>query len=912
MLQFDKDGIQKTTLDFSHEDGFRAGIEWEKRDALILGKDGEVIFQQKNVEFPAGVSQNCVNIVSQKYFWGDQDLGERESSLADMIERVSTRIMDWATDQKYFANLKSKQFFYHDLCAVLAMQLGAFNSPVWFNIGVDANPQQASACFLLKTGDTLEEIMQTAADMSEVFRGGSGEGCSLSKIRSSYEKLTGGGKPSGPLSFLKIWDTTADVIKSGGKSRRAAMFHGLHTSHPDIEEFVVAKAREECKQYMIQAAASAIKSGSLKLPSEIQDRVKAYVDSVTDWDSMDGEATKSTFFQNMNVSVWAEDEFMEAVISDADWPLKAVSTDEVVKTISASDLFDQIAQCAWECADPGVMFDGHIQAWHTTPVDGPISTCNPCSEYLSQDDTACNLASINLLKIFLLSDCNWNVFVNNIRRIVQILYVAQDIFVDQADYPTEDIRKATLKYRNIGFGIANLGGLLFFLGIPYDSDAGRNLAQSIASLVLATCVETSMGLAKVRGAFPRHEANHAHVDRVIRKHADADSRIKTGEHPWSIVLTNATCIWEDILKTADENGFLAPVANSQFVVYAPTGTISILMDCDTTGVEPVLAHQIYKRLAGGGGMMINNPLVDDALVNLRYSKEDRLEMLKHLEETGNIIDHPKLREADVDVFRTAFGSKESSISPMGHLKMVAALAPFVSGSISKTINLPSDATVKDIQHAYLWAWQHGIKGISIYRDGSKFVQALYQTKTSTSVEDVPALPDSKLVRKNLPDDVPTDRHKFSIGGHEGIIHIGRYEDDTIGEIFFRMYKEGSTVSGLLDSMGILLSWCAQHGILTSQLLDKLRGSNFEPQGITRNPNIRFASSIPDYLANFLEDRYPGGHRLPEGVIAEEDVEAYDGKSSTPSGTACPQCGSMLRQAGTCQQCDNCGFHTGCG
>lgn len=1245
-------------------------VKWKKYDALITASDGKVIFEQKSVEFPEDWSQNSVNIVAQKYFWGDQEKDERESSLKQIINRVVNTIGKWAVEQEYFEASTDRSIFIDELTYMLVHRLACFNSPVWFNLGIPENKAQVAACFLLKTGDTLEEIMKTATDMMHVFRGGSGEGCALSGIRSSREKLTGGGKPSGPLSFLKIWDTVAGVIKSGGKclapdqpvmtergpipvkeladlgqefyviswdpklrrncvkkakafssdtksivevitdkatfklshdhpvclrtgewvmasqlkpgrrlmpcgikrqkgdyyriplhngdkdrellhrlvaldilgqsiankvvhhidenplnnhpdnlsvitqsehaklhtelkvsegthvfqthtfpkngadnpmhssadfwrdeekveaykqkqsanisserakaqqalstkkrmmnrvwklinaghdvcdfksymkalrrckigigasknrqleriekyfgsyqglmtavdndnhkvlsikhlgksdvydvevfcdspddmseddghnfvitdiagqslcgirvhnSRRAAQFHSLTMEHPDILEFIKAKPREEAKQYLIRAAAQAVKDGALP----VSQRVKDYVQSVKDWDSMDGEAASSAYYQNMNLSCWISDDFMKAEDKNAKWQTKSVTTGEVVEEYNARDLFKELAKSAWECACPGVVFDGEVQNWHTVANDGPITTCNPCSEFYHQDETSCNLAHLNLVEIWrrALRSPDRFEFGRLLTHCTQVLFLAQDIFINKADYPTPEIAEATKQYRPIGTGFANLGALLFLCQMPYDSEEGRTLTAAIMSVICGAAYQMSGKIADAREPFPAFARNESPMRKVIGKHQLAAYQL-VGKTDLMVGDLYETHYEPTDLHTAEEIAQLAlqgkdlwdsldeylGFANGQVTVLAPTGTTGIYLGCDTTGIEPLTGHVIYKNLAGGGVLKLTSPLVEEVLTYLKY--EDKVEEICRNIQDGKKLTECGLKPEHLPIFDTAFGDEERSIHYMGHLKMLAAVQPFVSGSISKTVNVPASTTPEDIEDIYRWAWRNKLKCVAVYRDGSKSTQALVTSDPSKKAkEKAPAVVPSTISRRRPPDECPgPSRKRFSIGGEKGYIHTSYFEEDkALAEVFIRMYSQGSTVAGLLDAISKLLSWCAQHGILNDNLLSKLKGASFEPKGITKDRNIRFASSVVDYLARYLEINYPDGKWVGTNYpIPEEELEAFEERptkaTAKSSGEVCRSCGGIMKQNGTCFLCLNCGATTGC-
>jgi len=865
-------------------------VNWIDRNAEIKNhKTGEVIFSQRGVVFPDFYSDTAVNVISQKYFWGELGTPERESSLWDLISRVVTTITKWGTACDYFQDAEEALAFSDELSYILLYQLACFNSPVWFNIGTPNKIQSAAACFLLDVEDDMDSIMGVAGTMATIFKGGSGTGLNLSPLRSEKEGLTGGGYASGPLSFLRIYDQTAGVVKSGGRSRRAAMWFGLSVSHPDIRSFIHCKAREEHKQRLLLAAVNAVKNGSMKVDKATQ----TFVEEVKDWESMDGENAKTAMFQNMNISVWITDEFMNAVEQNQSWDLKEVQTGRVVETLQARALYREICESAWASGDPGLCFYNTIEGWSTTKTSGPIKSTNPCTEVLSQPFTACNLSSLNLLKI---SELPTHTYTERqfVQHIVSIMATAQDILVDNSDYPTQRIDEETKKFRNIGVGFSNIGSLLMRKGIPYDSHTARTVAANFASLITASAYLQSTRIAAERSPFPAYEENKADMLEVIQQHIAHTNDDSLRE------------LWKSVLFEGQKYGF----ANSQTSALAPTGTISLFMDCDTTGIEPEIALCKVKNLAGGGTIVQASGGVAEALASLGYTKQTVAEITAKIAE-GIPPAKAGILPKDLSVFDTSLPVGGRSISAEAHVKMVAAVTPFITGSTSKTCNLPHKATVEDVAKIYKLAWISGVKAIAIFRKGCKLTEAI------TVKEDIhpapvptPVLPQKgNPEREKLPPTRAAIAHKFCIGGQEGLLHAGMYEDGRIGEIFLHMYGGGSTVGGLLATVGILLSWCAQHGILTNQLLGKLMRERFDPQGFTRDKMIKKAKSPVDFLARWIQKEFFSEEEEPKDKTIEITSITSQGPVIT-TGETCTACGDIMEPQGTCHFCPSCGTSSG--
>ena len=918
-------------------------VEWELRDARI-GHGDHVAFEQKNVEFPRSWSQNATNIVAQKYFRGQIGSPEREHSVKQIVSRVAGTIAGWGRAGGYFASEEDALAFDHELAHILLHQLAAFNSPVWFNLGFEESPQ-ASACFILSVEDTMESILDWNTKEGMIFRGGSGSGINLSNIRGSMEPLAKGGTASGPVSFMRGADSWAGTIKSGGKTRRAAKMVVLDVEHPDIREFIWCKAKEEDK-------AAALRDAGFDM-------------------SIDGEGFKSIQYQNANNSVRVTDEFMRAVEDDEDWHLIARSTGEPVgEPIPARELMREIAQAAWRCADPGVQYDTTINRWHTDPNSGRINASNPCSEYMHVDNSACNLASLNLMK-FRRPDGTLDVA--SFEHAVDIVLLAQEIIVGPSSYPTEEIGTNARAFRQLGLGYTNLGAYLMSNGMPYDSDAGRGTAAAVTALMTGRAYRESARVASALGPYERYEENRAEHNRVMGMHRDAAYAIAEETCADEELLAAARRSWDEAVAAGEEHGY----RNAQATVLAPTGTISFLLDADTTGVEPDFSLVKFKELVGGGQMTIVNRTVPLALKTLGYSEQQVEQIEAHLAEHGTILGAPTLSEEHLPVFDVAVG--ERAISHMGHLKMMGAVQPFISGAISKTTNMPETSTVQDIFDAYMAAWHLGIKALAIYRDGSKTAQAL-RTDAQKGAEgpasvDVDAIVEQAVGRalaevgprrKRMPRERQSLTHKFSIGGHEGYITAGMYADGSVGEIFLTdIGKEGSTLRGMMNSFATAISIALQYGVPLETLVRKFSYMRFEPEGVTGNPEIPFAKSMPDYIMRWLASRFLDadaqedlGILTPEvrarkaaqeaaqsalssdtaGPSAEDEsadrpqASGSNGGESSPAaasltesppvvparlrgldlGPACSQCGGMMQRTGSCYTCSSCGNNTGCG
>ena len=859
-------------------------VNWELRTATLTNEKGEVIFEQAGVETPNYWSQMATNVVVSKYFSGAIDTPEREHSVRQLIGRVVGTIARWGHEQGYFETEADYEAFEAELSHLMVHQKAAFNSPVWFNVGVEEKPQ-CSACFINSVDDRMDSILELAKTEGMLFKWGSGSGTNFSSIRSSKEPLSGGGTASGPVSFMKGYDAFAGVIKSGGKTRRAAKMVILNVDHPDIDEYISCKADEEQKAWTL-------------------------IDAGYDG-SLDGPAYSSVFFQNSNNSVRVTDEFMEAVERDDSWCTKGVLSGEPVEEFRARDLYRKMAQAAWVCGDPGVQYHTTINDWHTCPETAPINASNPCSEYMFLDDTACNLASLNLMKFRTESG---ELDVDAFRHAVRIVILAQEIIVDAASYPTERIGENSHTFRPLGLGYANLGTYLMSRGIPYDSDRGRHVAGAVTALMTGEAYAMSAEVASAIGPFEGYTKNREPMLRVIGKHRGAVSTLDPGLVPERL-LAGAKQAWEQ----AEELGQLHGYRNSQVTVIAPTGTIAFLMDCDTTGIEPDIALIKYKKLVGGGMLKIVNQTVPEALEYLGYSPEQRRDILLYLEEQETIEGAPHLKEEHLGIFDCAFKPRrgERSIHYLGHLRMMGAVQPFISGAISKTVNMPSTASVEDIEDVYLEGWKLGLKAVAIYRDGCKRTQPLNtgrdEEETNASAGDAEAetevetrQPDEAVassngtppkaappvapapastatapvtskphqpVRRRLPDERHAITHKFSIAGHEGYVTVGLYEDGTPGEIFIVMAKQGSVVSGLIDCFATAISMALQYGVPMKALVDKFTHMRFEPAGITTNPEIRIAKSITDYIFRWLALKFLPDHDSVRGHRIEGRVDA---------------------------------------
>jgi len=886
-------------------------VEWRSHDAVIKNADGKVIFEQKAVRAPVSWSETSVNIAASKYF--RIIAGRRENSVDGMIRRVCHWIAQSGLDLGYLESSEEATTLEESLSFLMVHQMAAFNSPVWFNVGV-RDPPQCSACFIQSVADDMDSILALATSEGRLFKGGSGTGSNLSALRGSHEKLAGGGIASGPVSFMRAFDALAGVIKSGGTTRRAAKMVILNMDHPDIVDFIECKVREEEK------ALALIRQG-----------YSSNFDG-TDPDS----AYASVAYQNANHSVRIPDAFMEAVIRDGEWKTVNRTDHTVAQAMQARDLWRKLAYAAWRCGDPGVQFDDHTNDWHTSPHSGRINASNPCSEYLFLDDTACNLSSINLMKFL---DPKGGFDIELYRQAVRTMILAMEIIVDASSYPTAPIAQNSHDFRPLGLGYANLGSLLMHYGLAYDSDAGRTLAAAVSAFLSAEGYHMSSEIAKRVGPFVGFEKNRAPMLRVMSKHARAAEQVSLAHPELAPFVTAAVDRWHDTVKAGELWGY----RNAQISVIAPTGTIGLLMGCDTLGLEPELSLVKTKNLVGGGVMRMINRTVPDGLTALGYAPDEIREITSYLERTGTIEGAPGLETEDLSVFDCALApvGGARTILPMGHLKMLGAVQPFLSGGASKTINLPSDATVEDIEKIYLEAWRLGIKSVALYRDGCKASQPFEtgQGKTVPGDSRTPA-------RERLPDQRKALTHHFQVGGHDGYVTVGLYPDGRPGEIFFRVTKEGSTVNGLMDSLGISMSMALQHGVPLKDLVRKLAHLRFEPAGATNNPKIRFAKSIPDYVARWLaiefltedERRAIGlegpaaengnGHGAPaapptKGNAGSQTVKfetkALDSFSGDESGRggvsddapSCHICGGIMVRSGTCYACTVCGATSGC-
>src|SRR5438067_1682780 len=810
-------------------------VEWEYRTAAITSESGEVIFEQKDIEVPKAWSMTATNIVASKYFHGKRGTPERESSVRQLVGRVATTIAQWGRQGGYFATEQDAAIFHDELVHLLLNQMMAFNSPLWFNCGIEPNPQ-CSACFINSVEDTMSSILELARTEGMLFKWGSGTGSNLSPIRSSKEQLSGGGIASGPVSFMKGFDAFAGVIKSGGKTRRAAKMVILNAGHPDIVEFINSKANEEKKAWVL------LDNG--------------YAGGV------DGEAYSSIFFQNANHSVRVTDEFMHAVVNDGDWTTRAIVSGEAVDTYKARELMRMISDSAYICGDPGMQYDTTVNRWHTSKNTAPINASNPCSEYMFLDDSACNLASLNLMKFSDKNAKNGCFDIDSFRRAVDITITAQEIIVGFASYPTKKIEINSFDYRPLGLGYANLGALLMSQGIAYDSDYGRDYAAAITGIMTGEAYLQSAKIAGELGPCAGFGINRKPFLDVMRMHRDSVKRINRNNIP-SEMYDAAWDAWSD----AVDLGVLHGYRNSQTSVLAPTGTIGFMMDCDTTGIEPDLALVKYKKLVGGGTIKIVNNTVPPALRKLGYDDPSVKTIVDFVNEKGTIEGAPGLKPEHLTVFDCAFKPTNGtrSIHYMGHLKMMGAVQPFISGAISKTVNLPSAVTVEEIEKAYIEGWRLGLKSVAVYRDGSKRTQPL-----STSASDKKVVVEGRPVRRHLPVERHSITHKFSVAGHEGYLTIGMYEDGTAGEIFIVMAKEGSTLSGVMDSFATTCSMALQYGVPLKVLVDKFSHTRFEPSGFTSNPQVPYAKSIMNYIFRYLASKFiPATEARVLGVQVDE-------------------------------------------
>ena len=901
-------------------------LTWERRDAVITNwRDGTTAFEQRDLEFPATWSQNATNIVAQKYFRGPLGTPQREHSVRQMVDRVAGTITRWGSKDGYFATDSDAESFQAELTHLLVNQKAAFNSPVWFNVGVEPEPQ-CSACFILSVEDTMPSILNWYVEEGMIFKGGSGSGINLSTIRSSREQLGNGGEASGPVSFMRGADASAGTIKSGGKTRRAAKMVVLNVDHPDVRDFIWCKAREEHKARVLR-------------------------DAGFDMD-LDGRDSISIQYQNANNSVRVNDDFMRAYEADTSFDLKTVLDGQAMETLRARDLMREIAQAAWECADPGMQYDTTINDWHTTPESGRINASNPCSEYMHLDNSACNLASLNLLK-FLGSDGHFDVAA--FRHAVEIVFLAQEIIVGNSSYPTERITQNARDFRQLGLGYANLGALLMALGKAYDSDGGRSWAGSITALMTGHAYRTSARIAQVTGPFAGYPKNREPMLRVMGKHRAAVDQIDQ-----SLVQTDlfeaARTAWDEAIELGTEHGY----RNAQASVLAPTGTIGLLMDCDTTGIEPDLALVKTKKLVGGGSMSIVNQTVPRALRTLGYADEHVQAIAEYVAENNSVKGAPALRAEHYDVFDCAMG--DSPIHYMGHIRMMAAAQPFLSGAISKTVNMPEHVTVEDVEHAYVEGWKLGLKALAIYRDNCKVGQPLSADKKVTTDTGAVIEVDEAPVRKRLPKQRPSRTTSFRVGDIEGYLTAGSYPDDGLGEIFVKVSKQGSTMSGVMDAFAIAVSVGLQYGVPLEALVAKFTNMIFEPNGMTDDKDIRIAQSLVDYLARRLaidyldvETRHALGIKTTaertaevngttaEPALAEATEEAAPAparvelqqRPATPAAAPapaaapvaqapaftpgmaavdapyCSTCGVRMRPAGSCFVCESCGTTSGC-
>ncbi len=877
-------------------------IEWEERDAFIPGKD-KPAFDQKNVEFPKFWSQTATNIVAQKYFRGRMSSPERERSVKEMIGRVVTTIGTWGRNGGYFSTEDEAVTFEDELKAILVNQLAAFNSPVWFNVGFEEKPQ-CSACFILSIEDSMDAILDWIRREGVIFRGGSGSGVNLSRLRSSKEQLSKGGHASGPVSFMRGADASAGTIKSGGKTRRAAKMVVLDVDHPDIQEFIWCKAREEEKARVLEAAGYDM---SLDSP---------------DWSSIQ--------YQNANNSVRVSDAFMQAVEDDADWNLTARVDGSVVHTMKARELLRELSEAAWRCADPGVQYDTTINAWHTLPNSGRINASNPCSEYMSIDDSACNLASLNLMK-FRREDGELDV--EALEHAIDVVFLAQEILVGYSSYPTPEIERNARAYRQLGLGYANLGALLMARGLPYDSDEGRAYAAAITALMTGRAYRKSSLIASRMGPFAGYRPNAAAMIGVIAKHRAAVGNIGESETVPSDLLTAARTSWDDALNLGEVHGF----RNAQATVLAPTGTISFMMDCDTTGVEPDFSLVKSKKLVGGGEITIVNKTVPLGLEKLGYAPQEVDEIVAYIDERNTIVGAPYVKTEHYPVFDCAIG--ERAVHYSGHVKMMGAIQPFISGAISKTVNLPEQVTIDDVAQVYIDAWKLGVKAVAIYRDNCKVAQPL-SGKDKGEKGQTTLVPVGTVVaapkRRRLPDDRTEVGRKFRVGEYEGYIHVGLFDDGTPGDIFVDIAKEGTTLAGLMNSFMISVSLGLQYGVPLEVYVSKFSHMRFEPSGPTNDPDIRAAKSIVDYVFRWMGKKFLTVDQQEEIGILSPEVRArlaaaysagaptlpeFD-ERPTPGQTAlfnshedaieCSRCGGRMVRAGTCYTCRDCGTSTGCG
>ena len=882
-------------------------VEWQVRDARIPGRDRPG-FEQLGVEFPASWSQTATNIVAQKYFRGPLDSPERERSVRQMIGRVADTIAEWGHADGYFDGAEA-EVFHAELTALLVTQRAAFNSPVWFNVGFEERPQ-CSACYILAVDDSMDSILNWISEEGRIFRGGSGAGVNLSRLRGASEQLSKGGYASGPVSFMRGADASAGTIKSGGKTRRAAKMVVLDVDHPDIEEFIGCKAREEGKARALEAAGYDM---SLDSP---------------DWASIQ--------YQNANNSVRLSDEFMRAVEADAEWNLIARTTGEVVRTLRARDLMRQIADAAWRCADPGVQFDTTINDWHTTPNAGRINASNPCSEYMSVDNSACNLASLNLMAF---RDADGELDLAAFEHAIDVIFTAQEILVGNSSYPVPAIGETAVRMRQLGLGYANLGALLMARGLPYDSAEGRAYAAAITALMTGRAYRQSARIAARMGAFTEHAENAPAMARVIEKHRAAVGSIQHRETVPAALVEHARSAWDDALELGRVHGY----RNAQATVLAPTGTISFLMDCDTTGVEPDFSLVKQKKLVGGGDLTIVNQTVPVALARLGYRDDEIEQIVLYIADRNTVVGAPQMKPEHHAIFDCSIG--ERAIDYHGHVSMMAAVQPFISGAISKTANMPESASIDDVAKLYLDSWKLGIKALAIYRDNCKVAQPLSSSKTADGqVTLVPVV--HTPVRKIMPIDRHEIGRKFQVGEYEGYIHVGLFEDGTPGDVFVDIAKEGTTLAGLMNAFMISVSLGLQYGVPLEVYVSKFSHMRFEPSGLTNDPDIRVAKSLVDYIFRWMGKKFldpethaelgimsdavrarlQGHYALPNpfgavGAVADEPLPLAQPRQTEgqrplfnpfDDAVECPKCGGRMIRAGSCYACRDCGDTTGCG
>ncbi|MFG3295495.1 vitamin B12-dependent ribonucleotide reductase [Streptomyces sp. NPDC048179] len=922
-------------------------VSWERRDVVMTNwRDGSINFEQRGVEFPDFWSVNAVNIVTSKYFRGAVGTPQRETGLKQLIDRIVKTYRKAGEDYKYFATPADAEIFEHELAYALLHQIFSFNSPVWFNVGTP-QPQQVSACFILSVDDSMESILDWYKEEGMIFKGGSGAGLNLSRIRSSKELLSSGGNASGPVSFMRGADASAGTIKSGGATRRAAKMVILDVDHPDIEDFIETKVKEE-------------------------EKIRALRDAGFDMD-LGGDDITSVQYQNANNSVRVNDEFMKAVEQGGQFGLRARMTGEVIEEVGAKSLFRKMAEAAWACADPGIQYDDTINHWHTCPESGRINGSNPCSEYMHLDNTSCNLASLNLMK-FLKDDGkgHQSFEVERFAKVVELVITAMDISICFADFPTQKIGENTRAFRQLGIGYANLGALLMATGHAYDSDGGRALAGAITSLMTGTAYKRSSELAAVVGPYDGYARNADAHNRVMKQHADANTTAVRMDDLDTPVWAAATEAWQDVLRLGEKNGF----RNSQASVLAPTGTIGLAMSCDTTGVEPDLALVKFKKLVGGGSMQIVNGTVPQALRRLGYQEEQIEAIVAHIAESGNVIDAPGLKQEHYEVFDCAMG--ERAISPMGHVRMMAAIQPWISGAISKTVNMPETATVEEVEEIYYEAWKLGVKALAIYRDNCKVGQPLSAKTKEKEKEEVAEKAEATIretvekvieyrpVRKRLPKGRPGITTSFTVGGAEGYMTANSYPDDGLGEVFLKMSKQGSTLAGMMDAFSIAVSVGLQYGVPLETYVSKFTNMRFEPAGMTDDPDVRMAQSIVDYIFRRLAlDFLPFETRSALGIhsaeerqrhletgsyeVAEDEVDVEGLAQSAPraqelkavtipkpevvkpapkqahtsaelvemqlgiqaDAPLCFSCGTKMQRAGSCYICEGCGSTSGC-